>query len=180
MQRISMRETNATFTWKRHAPFHSERINSNGLLTFWTSGTKAIGQFRVAQNLCFKARLSANLLILKCIFILKANKTHFHKKGYVFSLVSKVRVLKPRKCPIVFEILAMTEPLCYMISLFLPALVFSNIPQPNFSILIIKITLDVQPIQLHGQGTSVSGNVFLTWSETFQENSQDNLVINKV
>ena len=67
-----------------------------------------------------------------------------------------------------------------MISLFLPALVFSNIPQPNFSILIIKITLDVQPIQLHGQGTSVSGHVFLTWSETFQENSQDNLVINKV
>ena len=67
-----------------------------------------------------------------------------------------------------------------MISLFLPALVFSNIPQPNFSILIIKITLDVQPIQLHGQGTSVSGYVFLTWSETFRENSQDNLVINKV
>ena len=52
--------------------------------------------------------------------------------------------------------------------------------QPNFSILIIKITLDVQPIQLYGQGTSVSGHVFLTWSETFQENSQDNLVINKV
>ena len=87
-----MRETNATFTWKRHAPFQSERINSNG-------------QFRVPQNLCFKARLKANLLILKGIFILKANKTHFHKKGYVFSLVSKVRVLKPRKCPIVFEIL---------------------------------------------------------------------------
>ena len=44
----------------------------------------------------------------------------------------------------------------------------------------MKITLDVQPIQLYGQGTSVSGHVFLTWSETFQENSQDNLVINKV
>ena len=67
-----------------------------------------------------------------------------------------------------------------MISLFLRALVYSKIPQPNFSILIIKITLDVQPIQLYGQGTSVSGHVFLTWSETFQENSQDNLVINKV
>ena len=67
-----------------------------------------------------------------------------------------------------------------MISLFLPALVYSNIPQPNFSILIIKITLDVQPIQLYGQRTSVSGHVFLTWSDTFQENSQDNPVINKV
>ena len=44
----------------------------------------------------------------------------------------------------------------------------------------IQITLDVQPIQLYGQGTSVSGHVFLTWSETFQENRQDNLVINKV
>ena len=67
-----------------------------------------------------------------------------------------------------------------MISLFPPALEDSNIPQPNLSILIIKITLDVQPIQLYGQRTSVSGHVFLTWSDTFQENSQDNPVINKV
>ena len=45
-------------------------------------------------------------------------------------------------------LLSMTWAIMLHDSLFLPALVDSNIPQPNLSILIIKITLDVQPIQL--------------------------------
>ena len=42
-----------------------------------------MGYFRIVPNLCFKARLSAKLLIWKWFF---------HKKGFALSLVLKVRV----------------------------------------------------------------------------------------
>ena len=51
-----------------------------------------MGHFRVAPGLCFKARLSANLLIGKRIF-----KTHSHNKGFAFSLVLKVESLGTHK-----------------------------------------------------------------------------------
>ena len=45
------------------------------------------GYFRVALSLCFKARLSAKLLIWKWFFSSNVNKIHFHKKGFALNLV---------------------------------------------------------------------------------------------
>ena len=53
--------------------------------------------FRVAPSLCFKARQSAKTLIWRLFFYPYANETHFHKKGFVSSLVLKVRVFGTRK-----------------------------------------------------------------------------------
>ena len=57
----------------------------------------AIDHFRFAPRLCFKARLSAKLLITIYFFYFHANKTHFLKKGFSLGLVLKVRVLVSRK-----------------------------------------------------------------------------------
>ena len=61
------------------------------------------GHFRGALSLCFKVRLSAKPLILKWFFYSHANKTHFHKKGFAFSLALKARVFGTRKWPIEYS-----------------------------------------------------------------------------
>ena len=50
-----------------------------------------MGHFQVTQNLCFKAR-KANLMQIKLFF--------FYKKGFVLSLVLKMRNFGTRKWPI--------------------------------------------------------------------------------
>jgi len=53
---------------------------------------------RVAPSLCFKARLSAELLVLKKkIFHSHLNKFHLHKKGFELGLVLNVRVFVTQK-----------------------------------------------------------------------------------
>ena len=57
-------------------------------------GTERVNRpFPVALSLSVKARLSANPLI----FYSHANKTHFHKKGFVLYIILKVRVFGTRK-----------------------------------------------------------------------------------
>ena len=55
-----------------------------------------ISRFRVVQNLCFKARLSAKPLISKCFFYSYANKTPFHNKGFARSRVLNGGVFETR------------------------------------------------------------------------------------
>ena len=60
----------------------------------WILGLKGLtDHFRVAPSLCFKARLSAKLLIWK--------GTHFLKIDFALSLLLKVRVFGARKWRIV-------------------------------------------------------------------------------
>ena len=48
---------------------------------------RVIGHFRVAQSLCFRARLKCKAIDMKWIFISNhANKTHFHTKGFALIL----------------------------------------------------------------------------------------------
>ena len=55
-----------------------------------------IAYLPIASSLCFNARLSAKLLIWEWSFILM-QKNHVHDKGFVLSLVLKVRVFGSRK-----------------------------------------------------------------------------------
>ena len=71
------------------------------------------GHFRFAPSLCFKARLSATLLIWTWFFYYRANKTHFYKKGFAFNLLLKVRVSGTRKCPITIWVI---KPLVFYIN----------------------------------------------------------------
>ena len=56
----------------------------------------AKGHFRLAPSLSFKARLSW----YENDFFFQANKTHFYKKGFALSRVSKVGDFGTRKWPI--------------------------------------------------------------------------------
>ena len=55
---------------------------------------------RVTPSFCFKARLSAKLLLIGNDFYSHANKPNFHKKGLVLSLVLKVRLLELENGPL--------------------------------------------------------------------------------
>ena len=68
-----------------------------------TTVTATIGHFRVARSLCFKERLNSKLSI-RIGFFSHKNKTHFHKKGFLFSLDLKVRVSRTRKWLIIQNI----------------------------------------------------------------------------
>ena len=57
----------------------------------------AKGHFRLTPSLSFKARLS---WYENDFFFFHANKTHFYKKGFALSRVSKVRDFGTRKWPI--------------------------------------------------------------------------------
>ena len=63
-------------------------------------GTSLIitGHFPVAPSLCFKARLSATLLIWKCFSYSNANKTHFNKNGFGLCLVFESEFLELANC----------------------------------------------------------------------------------
>ena len=64
----------------------------------------AIGHFRFGPSLCFKARLSAKLLITIYFFILKPVKLIFSRKVFSLGVVLKVRVLVTRKNGLLFNI----------------------------------------------------------------------------
>ena len=67
-----------------------EAREEGGKENTWHPGNH--GHFRVALNLCFKARLSATKELFS-----HANKTRFYKEGFALSLVLKVEVFGTRK-----------------------------------------------------------------------------------
>ena len=74
--------------------FYGKVLRSVWRICMWILGLKGLtDHYRVAPSLCFKARLSAKLLIWKW--------THFPKIVFSFSLFLTVRVFGPRKWRIV-------------------------------------------------------------------------------
>ena len=68
-----------------------------------TLGLEAIAEwpFSSSKNSHLQSEAKCEAIDVKMIFNYDANKTHFHNKGFAFSLVLKVRYFGTRKWPFV-------------------------------------------------------------------------------
>ena len=87
--------------WANRKPPSIFKIAQDSKLTVWRSflrmhNVRKNRPFLSCLKPLFQGEAKCEDIDMKTIFYFHANKTHFHKKGFAFSLVLKVRVFGTR------------------------------------------------------------------------------------